>query len=314
MTDSNSGNTHHIPLDELMAYLDRLVAAFEDHPDEATREAVFSLLQGMDALHRGAFTRLAAFLDDRQAGDLLLEAARADRLINTILNLYDLLPNEEALSQVEAALARVRPYIESHGGRLKLLTVDEGVVHLEMGGACYGCAGATVTLQRGIRQALAEDFPGFEDIVVHKPATEAAATSSNGRIAIGDIYTPPALLQAPLFETIARVEEVAPGSLKQVRLDNVQALIANVDGDIYALGDFCPGSMLPLSTGKVEGLTVTCPWHGEQYDVRSGRCVEPAGRRDNPRLAIYPVAVVDGAIQIAINVTARPPLSEARRG
>lgn len=312
MTERDNGNTQFMPLDELIAHLDGLVNAFEDHPDEATREAVFSLLQGIDALHRGAFNRLAAFLEDRQAAHLLSEAAQVDRLIKTVFNLYDVLPNDEAVVQVEGALARVRPYIESHGGWLKLLTVEGGLVHLEMGGACNGCAGSTFTLQRGVRKALQEEFSGFEEIVVHHPA-ETARTTPGGFISLDDVYTPPSMLQAPIFSTVAALEDLPPGSLKQVRLLDIQALVANVDGDIYAVADFCPGSMLPLSSSKLEGATLTCPWHREQYDVRSGHCLDPAGRHDNPRLPVYPVAVRNGEIQIAINVSARPPLMEAQR-
>jgi nitrite reductase/ring-hydroxylating ferredoxin subunit/Fe-S cluster biogenesis protein NfuA len=311
MTNSTHNNSHHIPFDELIAYLDGLVAAFEEHPDEATREAVFSLLQGIDGLHREAFKRLALFLEDHQAGHLLVEAASVDRLLNTVLSLYDVLPDEVAVAQVEAALARVRPYIEAHGGSLNVLTIEGGVVHLEMGGACHGCAGSAMTLQRGVRQALQQGFPGFIDIVVHEPATARGQSDQQGVIALEQIYVAPPLLQAPIFETVAQQDDVPPGGMKQVTLDDLRLLLASVAGEIYVVGDMCPGSMLPLSTGRLDGAIVTCPWHREQYDVRSGRCIETAGRRDQPRLPVYPVAVRENEIQVAVNVSARPLIMEA---
>lgn len=296
-----------IPLDELLDYLGQLTAAFEEHPDEQTREAVVNLLQGLDALHRAAFTRLTAFLNDRQAGHLLIEAAESDRLIGTILTLYDLLPAEVGVRQAEAALDRVRPYIESHGGELRVVDVSEGTVYVTMGGACHGCAGATYTLERGIRQALAEGFPGFEQVVVSEPQNSPAATG--GLIGLDQIYIPPALVQGPDFQPVMSLADLQAGATYQISVQNVQLLLVNVDDEIYAVGAMCPGSMLPLNNGRVDGTTLTCGWHNEQFDLLSGRCLDRGGTRQNERLPVYPVAIENGVIQVAVNVPARPPVA-----
>jgi len=312
MVEPESGKVHHVPFDELITHLDGWVAAFDEHPDQATREAVYELLQGIDAMHREAFKRLAAFLEDHRAGHLIAEAARADHLLNSVLNLYDVLPNEAVVSQVEAALARVRPYIESHGGELKVLSAEGGVVHLEMGGSCHGCAGSAITLRRGVEQALREGFPGFEEVVVHEPSPIVGTVNPSGLITFDQIQPASAILQAPIFKPVARLEDLLPGSMKSVAPDGVRALVVNVDSEIYAVGEVCPGSALPLTLGTLDGTTITCPWHNERFDVRSGKCLEAAGRRDLPRLPVYPVAMVDGEIRIAVNVGARPPIPEVQ--
>ncbi len=311
MIQPDHGNVQHVPLDELIAHLDGLIAAFEEHPDPATREAVMELLQGIDAMHREAFNRLAAFLEDHHARHLLVEAAQADRLLNSVLNLYDALPEEAIIPQVEAALARVLPYIESHGGVLKVLSVEGGRVHVEMGGACHGCAGSITTLRRGVEQALRQGFPGFEEVVVHEPAPEIGLMNSQGFISLEHILPARPIVQGPVFQSVAALEDLSPGAMKPVALDGVRALVANVDGEPFAVGEVCPGSSLPLTLGTLEGALIICPWHNERYDVRSGKCVETAGRRDEPRLPVYPVAVVGGEIRIAVNVPARPTLLEA---
>lgn len=305
-----NGSVHHVPFDELIAYLDGLVGAFEEHPDQATREAVMELLQGIDGMHREAFKRLAAFLEDHRAGHLLAEAAQADRLLNSVLNLYDVLPTEVMVSQVEAALARVRPYIESHGGVLKVLSVEGGVVHVEMGGSCHGCTGSTITLRRGVEQALREGFPGFEEVVVHEQPPAVGRVSQQGLITFDQILPTQAILQAPVFRPVARLEDLPLGSMKPVTLDEARALVVNVGGEIYALGEMCPGSALPLTLGALEGPVIICPWHNERYDVRSGKCLDLAGRRDSPRLPVYPVAIAEGEIRVAVNVAVRPIIAE----
>lgn len=306
----DNNNSHHVPMDDLVAYLNTLVAAFEEHPDTTTKEMVFNLLQGLDALHREAFQRLAAFLEDHQSGHLLGEAAQADRLLRTVFELYDLWPPQDNRVQVEEVLAKVRPYIESHGGQLNVLAVEGGVVHLEMGGACQGCPGSSLTLQRGVERVLREDFPAFEEIVVHEPEEVVASVDQQGLLSFDRSYTPPQMIQGPAFEPVGHVEDFTPEKMRQVEVGDQRVLLANVEGEIYALGDACPNSILPLSTGALSGFRVICPWHGEEFDVRNGKCLEKAGRRDEPRLPVYPVAVNEGEVLVATNVAARSPIVE----
>lgn len=73
----------------LIRHLDDLVAAFEQHPDAATREQAGALLSGLDALHREGLTRLIGALREAGAGTLVDQAA-ADPVVATLLGLYDL--------------------------------------------------------------------------------------------------------------------------------------------------------------------------------------------------------------------------------
>jgi nitrite reductase/ring-hydroxylating ferredoxin subunit/Fe-S cluster biogenesis protein NfuA len=312
MMNENGNNPNHIPLDELLQYIDDLVAAFQEHPDAETRETVNELMRANDTLHWQAFQRFKDFLAARQAEHLLAEAAEADRLIYTLLSLYDVLPDTVVIEQVDAALDSIRPYIESHGGHIKVRSVDGGTVHLEMGGACQGCPGAKVTLERGVQKALANGFPSFEEMVVHEP--EVGATGQQGLISLDQIYTPPSFMQAPVFQTVLTLEELAANAMKQVTLEGTQLLIAQIEGEVYAVADLCPGSALPLSSGELKGTSVVCPWHGDLYDIRTGECLDRAGRRETASLAIYPVAVEEGQVQVAINVPTRPLLAKIANG
>ena len=44
----------------------------------------------------------------------------------------------------------------------------------------------------------------------------------------------------------------------------------NIGGSYYAIDDTCTHRGGPLSEGAVRGTTVTCPWHGAQYDLKTG--------------------------------------------
>ncbi len=71
--------------------------------------------------------------------------------------------------------------------------------------------------------------------------------------------------------SIATVAECPPGaSLERVAGDSIVALF-NVEGEFFALDGVCPHQGGPLGKGELTGCTVTCPWHGWQFDVRTGQ-------------------------------------------
>jgi nitrite reductase (NADH) small subunit len=70
---------------------------------------------------------------------------------------------------------------------------------------------------------------------------------------------------------IARAEQCPPGtSIECVAGDRMVAL-ANVAGTFHAIDGLCPHQGGPLGTGRLCGTILTCPWHGWQFDVASGR-------------------------------------------
>jgi nitrite reductase/ring-hydroxylating ferredoxin subunit len=70
---------------------------------------------------------------------------------------------------------------------------------------------------------------------------------------------------------IAAVAECPPGSsIERVAGDRMVA-IANVDGRLHAIDGLCPHQGGPLGRGTLCGTVLTCPWHGWQFDVTTGR-------------------------------------------
>lgn len=70
---------------------------------------------------------------------------------------------------------------------------------------------------------------------------------------------------------LAQVSDCPPGSaLERVAAGRMIAIF-NVDGTFYGLDGVCPHQGGPLGKGCLQGATVTCPWHGWQFDVRTGQ-------------------------------------------
>jgi nitrite reductase/ring-hydroxylating ferredoxin subunit len=75
----------------------------------------------------------------------------------------------------------------------------------------------------------------------------------------------------PDWIAIAHVDECPPGTaIERVAGDRMVALV-NVDGQLHAIDGLCPHQGGPLGTGKLCGTVLTCPWHGWQFDVVTGR-------------------------------------------
>ena len=72
--------------------------------------------------------------------------------------------------KVEKALEDVRPALEAHGGNVTLVDVsDDGVVSVELEGACKGCPMSQMTLANGVERILKERVPGVTKVVaVHE--------------------------------------------------------------------------------------------------------------------------------------------------
>ena len=74
-----------------------------------------------------------------------------------------------------------------------------------------------------------------------------------------------------VFVSVAKVSDIQPGQSKTVYVDGKSIAVFNVDGAFYAIDDTCLHRGGPLGEGELEGSVVTCPWHGWQYDVTSGK-------------------------------------------
>ncbi|MFN2463975.1 MAG: NifU family protein, partial [Candidatus Dormibacteria bacterium] len=241
-----------------------LIAALEGHADPEVRDHVAELLQDVDRLHRDALSRIAGLLAHHE----LLEHACDDPIVAAVLDLYDLIPIDPAES-VARALEAVRPYIQSHGGDVDVLAVQQGVVRLRLRGACHGCAGSTVTLKRGVEAALRDGFPGFVGMEVDDsaPAPPPPRPAGVAMSAPGAAFVPltrltelrPAAPEAPVWTELGHGEDVgeealaAPGS--------GQVLLCRAGGELYAYRNGCGVSPMPLHTGRLEGDAIVCSWH-----------------------------------------------------
>lgn len=75
------------------------------------------------------------------------------------------------------------------------------------------------------------------------------------------------------FEKIAKVTDIQPGEIKSFVLGNEMVAICNTDGKFHAFIDECSHQTLPLSDGLLEGNTITCAYHGAEFNVETGEAL-----------------------------------------
>ena len=76
----------------------------------------------------------------------------------------------------------------------------------------------------------------------------------------------------------------------------VPICLANVDGELSALGNVCPHRQGPLGEGWIEDGAVLCPWHAWAFDVRTGVVRAP----EHGRVDLYPLKVEGGDVLVQI--------------
>ncbi len=98
------------------------------------------------------------------------------------------------------------------------------------------------------------------------------------------------------FRSVARVEDIPRGTIAALQVDGVDIAVANVGGDFFVIQGHCLHLQGPLGEGHLEGAVLSCPWHGWQYDVRTGE-----NEFDRAiQLKTYEVTVEDGEVKVAL--------------
>ena len=97
------------------------------------------------------------------------------------------------------------------------------------------------------------------------------------------------------FVEVAKAHDIPPGSSRIVVVAGHPVAVFHAGGGFYALENVCLHRGGPVGEGHLEDLIVTCPWHGWQYDVRTGENVL------NPmaRIRTFRVKVEGDAVLVA---------------
>jgi Fe-S cluster biogenesis protein NfuA/nitrite reductase/ring-hydroxylating ferredoxin subunit len=189
-------------------------------------------------------------------------------------------------TRVGRVIEMVRPYMQSHGGDVTLVDVRDKTVLVRLAGNCNGCSLSSVTLRNTVEEALREHVPEIEkvDVVPNEPENLVqlqvgpSADDLQGWVA------------GPL---ISQLNAHKPFAFED---NGTKILVIQSRNGLRAFRNACAHQGLPLETGLLDADsgTITCPWHGFQYDAESGECFSAP----QCQLEAFPLRVQDDRVYV----------------
>ena len=95
-------------------------------------------------------------------------------------------------------------------------------------------------------------------------------------------------------------KDLPPGKAIAVAVGQKTIAVFNAGGEFFAIDDTCTHAGGPLCEGEVDGKVVTCPWHGAEFDLTTGMCVNDVAPEP---LHCYQVVVEGEDIKIELPLT-----------
>ena len=285
---------------ERVARIEVLLEDVERLGDPAARDTAMELVETLLDVYGEGLARVVAQVD----GDgELASALAADELVAHLLLLHGLHP--VALeTRVRGALQEVRPYLESHGGDVQLVGVEEGVVRLRLEGSCSGCPSSTMTLKLAIEDAIHKAAPDVERIDADGVDEPAPAGPGLLQLQISDAVRErsDAGADAAAWAPAGAVGELAGDGPQVAQVAGETVLFVSLGRSVYAYRPDCPGCGRSLADAAQHEEELRCAGCSTRYDARH------AGRsRDSEDLHLEPVPLlVDaaGLVKVALGAPA----------
>src|SRR5437867_10345036 len=96
---------------------------------------------------------------------------------------------------------------------------------------------------------------------------------------------------------VAQTTDLPPGKAAAFDVEGLRIAVFNVGGSFYAIDDTCTHSGGPLCEGEVSDGKVTCPWHGADFDLKTGNALAPPAFEN---VRSYKVVVAGNEVQVEV--------------
>jgi Fe-S cluster biogenesis protein NfuA/nitrite reductase/ring-hydroxylating ferredoxin subunit len=269
-------NRHGKRLHELIAEIDGL-------SDTNARQLLQECMQEVLAFYGLGLTRVLDVAKSAHGSQEVYEKLVDDGIVRGLLLIHGLHP-VPLEARLREALEKVRPYMESHGGNVELLSLDGEVARLRLVGHCKSCPSSAVTLELALKQAIEEACP---DLLSFECEGVAEAAKNH------EVHVPNA---APSWTELNDVHALDDGDLLSVNVAGISLLLCKSEGQLYAYRNRCPACNTPLHLGTLNRTLLICR-AGHRYDIqRAGRAIDAANLHLDP----FPLLASGGAVKVAL--------------
>jgi Fe-S cluster biogenesis protein NfuA/nitrite reductase/ring-hydroxylating ferredoxin subunit len=290
--------------ERLFERVQELQDRLDECSDVAVRELADELVSAVVEMYGAGLERIFSSPE----GERLATSLSEDPVVATLLLIHDLhpVPLEQ---RVQEALETVRPYMESHGGNVEFLGLEEGVARLHLRGSCSDCSASTVTLELAIKRALEEAAPDLVGLEVQGVAPQMSGLAlpmsdsglpmatglSSGEpseaelpvLMSGPDGPEPPTPAPPAWVDLDSVAALGLGAMTEVRVGDAELVVANVEGTLLAYRDRCAACGEALHDGALTEGALACPsCHRSFFLPRAGRSL------DDEKLQLEPVPLL----------------------
>jgi Fe-S cluster biogenesis protein NfuA/nitrite reductase/ring-hydroxylating ferredoxin subunit len=278
----NAMNSHGARIQQLLEQIEAL-------PSPATRELIHEFMEATLAFYGQGLARiLQVVTGSGPVGDNVYQQLLNDKVVRGLLLIHDLHP-ADLETRLRDALDHVRPYLQSHGGNVELISLTGQSASLRLQGTCKSCASSAVTLELAIRHAIEEACPDLASFEVDGVAREHQAPT---------IVAQPAQRPKPNWIVLEHAQQLDDGAWLPVRVAGKRLVVCRVEGKLYAYRNNCPACNMPFDAGALEEGLLRCPL-GHRYDVRhAGRCAEMPTAHLDP----FPLLLEEGVVRVALTL------------
>ena len=280
----------------LIQRVEELTAQVQQLPDPLARRTAEDLVSAVIEMYGHGLERIVEILDEDEGAGEVKQRLADDGVVASLMLIHDLypVPVEERVAE---ALDNVRPYMESHGGNVELVSLDQGVARIRLEGSCDGCPASSSTLELAIKTALEETAPdllgieveGIEQDLLNPVTGTPLPMADQGA---GQNGAPAATTPAPSgtsgwHELNGEVDGLGEDQLTRIEVRGTPLVVARVEGSLLAYVDACPSCEASLADAELDEGMLTCPTCDRRYFLpRAGRSL------DDEKLHLGPVPLL----------------------
>ncbi|MEP6616307.1 MAG: NifU family protein [Ginsengibacter sp.] len=277
---------HEAPVDEISLlnrqseHIQELIEEIDSLPDNNTRELMQECIQEMLSFYGQGLERILKVISNgsNSAAKEIYNNLIEDSFLSGLLLIHDLHPLD-LKTRLHLALEKVKPYMDSHGGSVEIVSLENGVAKLKLSGSCKGCPSSSSTLELGIKQAIEEHCPDLVSLEVE------GITAPN-----------PARQTDTGWKEIKGVDGMPDGGMKAVDIAGTSLIICRVSTQFFAYLNFCPACERTFSNGSLVENILGCQM-GHRYDLRqAGKCTDDEAIHLEP----FPLIQEHGVVKVAV--------------
>ena len=289
-----NGHSNHLRKDEPIkdevselnrqsGHIQQLIEEIETLPDPKAKKMMEECIREILGFYGKGLEKILKIISEgnSSAAKDIYNNLIEDSFVNGLLLIHDLHPLD-LKTRLYKALEKVKPYMDSHGGSVELVSLENGVAKLKLAGNCNGCPSSSSTLELGIRQSIEEYCPDLLGLEVEGVTETPNAKKGGARQNSG-------------WKILNGVSKLPNGKMIAVESDSIPLIVSRVNNQLYAYRNLCPACERPFTNGTINENILACQL-GHRFDIQqAGICTDD----NHLHLEPFPLLEENGIVKLA---------------